>query len=750
MSAQVQSRVRGRRRRRPKAVAARGDSDAGETISPLDRVSDGVILLDPRGRITFVNKAAERLMGCDRADCVGRPLGEAMPDLAGRAVKARCRQAARSGDETTFEIALVGTRRPIQVRASPGSRGDPAGALTLCLTDLTVQRAAEAALRQSEARFRAIVEHAPIGIEQVALADGGLLEVNAHLCRMLATPREELLQTNFASITHPDDLRRERKVLRQLIAGQISSYSIEKRYRHRDGEWIWVRVTSALCHVAAPGKAAAGARPFRISIVEDISEARELAQERTRMAAIVESSDDAILSEDLDGIIQTWNPGAERMFGYTAEEIVGRSITTLMPPERAHEEGPFLARIRRGLRVHHYETIRRHKDGRLVEVSLSLSPVRDATGRIVAAAKIARDVTEHHSQQRALRDSEARTRAVIEAAADGIVVIDKEGHIESANPATERLFGYRADELLGRNIRTLMPEPYHSEHDRYLAEYLRTGRAHIIGAGREVIGLRKDGGTFPMSLAVSELRLGDRRMFTGIVHDLTGRRQLEQEVLHASTDEQRRIGQDLHDGLCQELVSLSMGAELLAKRLDAASPHEAAAVRRLSDDVQSAAEQARRLSHGLNPVDVEAGGLAGALEHLAHRVTESTTLTCRLTHHPLVGPQVLAALTDDVTTNLYRIAQEAVGNAVKHARASRIEIRLRSVGRALTLEVSDNGRGMAQDVSAPSAPRRSGGEPGIGLRTMTYRARMIGGDLTIARRRGGGTVITCSVRLPGA
>jgi signal transduction histidine kinase len=237
-------------------------------------------------------------------------------------------------------------------------------------------------------------------------------------------------------------------------------------------------------------------------------------------------------------------------------------------------------------------------------------------------------------------------------------------------------------------------------------------------------------------------------MFTGIVHDLTGRRQLEQEVLHASTDEQRRIGQDLHDGLCQELVSLSMGAELVAKRLDSTSPPDANAVRKLSDDVQSAAEQARRLSHGLNPVDVEAGGLAGALEHLARRVTESTSIQCRLTHHPL------PPLTEDVTTNLYRIAQEAVGNAVKHARASRIEIRLRAGGDgAVTLEVTDDGRGIGPDVTASRGGPRprggGGGGPGIGVRTMTYRARVIGGDLTIARRRGGGTVVTCSVRRPG-
>jgi len=138
--------------------------------------------------------------------------------------------------------------------------------------------------------------------------------------------------------------------------------------------------------------------------------------------------------------------------------------------------------------------------------------------------------------EQALRDSEAKYRAIFQGAVDGIVTIDERGMIESINPAGERLFGYAAQEVIGRNIKMLMPEPYHSHHDQYLANYMHTGQAKIIGIGREVQGRRKDGSTFPMDLAVSEVKLGTRRMFTGIVRDITLRKQAEREVMQAKDD----------------------------------------------------------------------------------------------------------------------------------------------------------------------------------------------------------------------
>src|SRR5256884_9210277 len=147
----------------------------------------------------------------------------------------------------------------------------------------------------------------------------------------------------------------------------------------------------------------------------------------------------------------------------------------------------------------------------------------------------------------ALRDSEERLRAILETAVEGIITIDEGGVIESLNPAAEKIFGYQAQEVVGKNVKVLMPTPYRDEHDGYLGNYLRTGRARIIGIGREVVGLRKDGAVFPMDLSVSEVRLAHKRLFTGFVRDISDRKRVGRESLQNRDPGERRIWPDLQD-----------------------------------------------------------------------------------------------------------------------------------------------------------------------------------------------------------
>ena len=251
---------------------------------------------------------------------------------------------------------------------------------------------------------------------------------------------------------------------------------------------------------------------------------------------------------------------------------------------------------------------------------------------------------------------------------DPIITIDEHGIIESANPAAERLFGYSQSELLGSNVNVLMPEPFHSEHEGYLRNYLRTGRAKIIGIGREVTGLRKDRTTFPMNLSVSEIQLGTRRLFTGILHDLSGRRRLERQILEAAANEQRRIGQDLHDGLCQDLIGIAFAIDAAARTLPADAAQGSESMSNLSASVRSAAGQARDLARGLNPVDLKSG-LWAALDSLATKVSQSFGVRCTFR-----WDRVAQVREDATATHLYRIAQEAVGNAIKHGKARAIEL----------------------------------------------------------------------------
>jgi PAS domain S-box-containing protein len=188
------------------------------------------------------------------------------------------------------------------------------------------------------------------------------------------------------------------------------------------------------------------------------------------LAQVVESSDDAIVSKDLDGIITSWNRAAERMFGYTAAEAVGRSIRMIIPADRQTEEDTVLARIRAGKSVAHFETVRQRKDGSLLPISLTVSPIRDDAGRVVGASKIARDI----SDRKRADATASRLAAVIESSDDAIVTKNLDGIIASWNPAAERMFGYTAAEAIGRSIRILIPQDLQNEEDIVLAK-IRAG-----------------------------------------------------------------------------------------------------------------------------------------------------------------------------------------------------------------------------------------------------------------------------------
>jgi two-component system, LuxR family, sensor kinase FixL len=349
----------------------------------------------------------------------------------------------------------------------------------------------------------------------------------------------------------------------------------------------------------------------------------------------------------------------------------------------------------------------------------------------------------------ALRERDERMRAIVETAVDAIITIDERGTIDWANPATEKLFGYNHDEMVGRNVKMLMPEPYRGEHDQYLANYIRTGKAKIIGIGREVVAMRKDGTTFPINLAVSALRLGNRRLFTGIVHDLSDRRKLEQQIIEASTTEQRRIAQDLHDGLCQELVGVALRTDLIAKRMAAQSVEYAQPLQDLASSVRDIAGQARRMSHGLNPVDLNAGGLPAALSALAKRVSESFGITCKFR----ADSQATIELAT-VATQLYRVAQESINNAIRHGKAHTIEIRLTATKKNLMMTVADDGIGFSPpkistpDPHAALTATEGGTTTGIGLASMRYRANMIGGIFDVRRRGKRGTIVSVAIRAP--
>ena len=251
-----------------------------------------------------------------------------------------------------------------------------------------------------------------------------------------------------------------------------------------------------------------------------------------RLDAVFNTAVDGIIVINDKGIVEAVNRGAERLFGYPAAEAIGRNVNMLMPSPYHAEHDGYLQRYLSSGQAKIIGTGRevtgRHRDGHTFPLHLSVGEMtiggeRKFTGML-------HDLSSRVRLEEQLRSSESRWRSIIGSAVDGIIVIDQFGRVEGFNPAAERLFGYNERDVLGQNINMLMPSPYHEEHDRYLARYLATGAAKIIGIGREVTGKRRDGTTFPIHLSVGQFTLGGERKFTGILHDLSTRVQMEEQL----------------------------------------------------------------------------------------------------------------------------------------------------------------------------------------------------------------------------
>ena len=251
-----------------------------------------------------------------------------------------------------------------------------------------------------------------------------------------------------------------------------------------------------------------------------------------RLDAILNTTVDGIIAIDARGTIEAFNRGAQTLFGYPESEVIGRNVSMLMPSPDHEEHDKYLERYlttgdARIIGVGREVTGRR-RDGTLFPVHLSVGEMQSGGDRKFTG--MLHDLTKRAHLENELRASEARWRAIIDSAVDGLVVIDAHGRVESFNPAAERMFGYAAEEVIGRNVDMLMPSPYREEHDTYLSRYLATGRAKIIGIGREVQGRRKDGTTFPLHLSVGQITIEGERKFTGILHDLTARVEMEGQL----------------------------------------------------------------------------------------------------------------------------------------------------------------------------------------------------------------------------
>lgn len=484
---------------------------------------------------------------------------------------------------------------------------------------------------------------------------------------------------------------------------------------------------------------------------------------RTRLAAIVESSEDAIYGRDLNDIVTTWNKAAEAMYGYTASEIVGRPISLIVPSDRVDEEADILDRIRRGERIVHFETERRSKDGRLIPVSLSISPIRDSAGNIVGISKIARDQTEAHRARQKLERREAVLSSILETAPDALVVIDERGLIQSFSATAVRLFGFSQKEAVGRNVSVLMPSPYREAHDSYLARFLATGERRIIGTRRVIVGQRKDGSNFPIELAIGEAKVPGERLFTGFIRDLTEREarenrlaELQSELVHVSRlSELGQMASALAHEVTQPLAAMEIYRNAVRRLLAAGDVSGAqAAIERISEQAERTRQIVQRLRELVRKEETErkTEGLSKVIEEASALALVGIGPELKLGIH--VAEDAAEAVIDriqiqQVLVNLIRNAAQAMAGSPRRE----LFIATSRVGDMVEISVTDSGPGLPELVRArlfePFVTTKPDGL-GVGLSVSRTIVESHGGDLRTEDATGGGTVFRFTVPRPAA
>jgi PAS domain S-box-containing protein len=367
-------------------------------------------------------------------------------------------------------------------------------------------------LPPAEAFLSAIVSSSDDAIVAHDL-DGTITLWNAAAEQLLGYTTDEAIGRSTLLLFPPDRRDDEIRTLQRVWDGEYVSH-FETVLAAKDGTRIDVSLT------VSPILNESGQVVGASKVARDVRERRiaELAQ--LRLAAIVQSSDDPIISKDLNGIVTSWNPAAERLFGYTAEEIIGRSITAIIPASRLSEEDYVLGRIRSGLSVEHFETVRQAKDGHLIDISLTVSPIRTPAGKLVGASKIARDIRERKTFDEAAR----RLGAIVESSDDAIVGKDLNGIVTSWNAAAERMFGYTAEEMIGQSITRIIPADRLDEEAYVLGKVRAGSRVEHF----ETIRRDKSGRPIEVSLTISPILAPDGRVIgaSKIARDITRHKRL--------------------------------------------------------------------------------------------------------------------------------------------------------------------------------------------------------------------------------
>lgn len=694
-----------------------------------------ITVQDDAGTFTYINDAVVRHLGYSAAELLGRNASDFLHPDDALPMRERFRRIM-SNDEpperNRFEYRFRhadGTWCWLESVAVNALANPNVNGIIAHSRDINRRKANERILSLSHARYRTVADLSEGAVHEFSMNAVGEYELEWTMGapRVYGCTDAEYRRRGWqAFLVGPgwesDSLVRTQRYL----AGETVEFTAQ--IRRDDGHIRWIEVRNR--PIAEPNT---GKFTRLVGVAVDITErkiaADALRESEFRYRTVAELTSgfvyEATVDENGEAQVVWASPGWNKFFGGPFEELnrVGwRKV--FLPTDHAGAIGR-RQRIRRG-EANELELRMRTLGGETRWVHMAMQPIVSADGTISRYIGVVHDITDRKTSEEVLR-TQARAIDVMN---EGVVLSDAEGHIHLTNPAFDRMFRRTRGELLGRHLDQLACDP---PLDRRIAEFAddlgsRSGAPLVCEL--TVHGAREGVGTLFVEATVTSLLLGGERYWLTMLQDATARRQLEREVLEVSNREQQRIGNDLHDGLGQELTGIALLLRGLENRAEREAPSLSPAIEEVALLVNDAIFTTRALARGLSPVTFDRGGLAFALEELARRLSAMFHIDVRCeADHSFDGK-----LASTNALHLYRIAQEAVTNAAQHGHAKLLSISLGREGDRGLLRIEDNGSGFtpAQHQSK-----------GLGLRIMHYRTQMMAGSLRIDSARPGGTVICC-------
>jgi PAS domain S-box-containing protein len=740
---------------------------------------------DVQGNYVYANAAAEKAFRTPREKLYGKTDQDIFPAEVAAQFKKNDEQALMDGkdvqvietlehEDGVLHHSLV-SKFPI-----PGLDGNTA-LIGGTAFDITERKQIEEALRESEERFRAIVNQATAGIVRKD-TDGKLMFVNQAFCEMLGYTESELVGKTIWQLTYNQDVEENKRLFERMMA-EGASFQLEKRLIRRDGSILWVNVSvspvldsagkpqsAVAVEVDITGRKQAEEALQQLNLQlesrvqnrtekltatlqtlrDEMDERKEAEEQLAYQARLIANVNDAIIATDEDLVVNYWNQAAEQIYGWKAEEVMGRTASEVLQSEflDGNTRSKALQKVNE---IGELRTAVTHlrKDGTRIFVEARTSTLRNEDGKTIGYIGINRDVTERKRAEQALRESEATARLLLNTAPDGVIIVNETGVVVHANAQIASLFGYQPEEVLGKLVEVLIPERFHERHQQHRRAYANYRSRRVMGLGMELFGRRKSGIEFPVDVMLTPISNIPEWDLMVTIRDNTEGKQMEralhesrrrlqilsQRLVEVQEEERRAIARELHDRVGQSLSALNINLVIMNDQISKDSKKLIGS--RLDDSLHLVSETialVRDVMSNLRPAVLDDYGLEAALQSYIDEFKFRYGIQVVLNQ----SDKPISRLGASLEMTFLRIAQEALMNIARHAQASQVTLSLRQENNAICLTVQDNGIGIEswQEANRPGSH---------GLTIMRERAEAFGGNLKVRSVPSKGTKIEVSI-----